>query len=1245
MACIEPCISKQAELLRLVFKKTHTNHRYRSILYNVLISITTLTMKQKNPSWQFWIDRGGTFTDVIALTPESHTLTRKLLSENPECYQDAAIQAIKDLMGNRKNQQIAAIKMGTTVGTNALLEGKGEKTALLINKGFRDCLKISYQNRPDIFALKIQRPSSLYSHVLEISGRIDSHGQIIEPLDHDSIRNQLLKLHNKGIKSLAIVTMHSWKNPQHEGEIGDIAKDIGFQHISLSHQISPLMKIVARGHTTVIDAYLSPVLKHYVKQFCLGLKENALNAEQLLFMQSNGGLTQAQQFRGKDCILSGPAGGMIGAIASSESAGINHIISFDMGGTSTDVAHYAGELERDYEAEIANIRLHVPMLAIHTVAAGGGSILNFDGQRYRVGPKSAGANPGPAGYRKGGPLTVTDANIMLGKLPLFPKVFGENGNLSLDKEKVETLFHQLAEQIQLQCGDQRTAYQVAEGFIDVAVENMASAIKKISQQKGYQISDYSLCCFGAAAGQHACKVADRLNMKQIVIHPHSGLLSAYGMGLADQRLIKTRSLEIAWNELNDKTLSNFARQLEAFALDEIRQNLDSQIRLQSELKIKVRFSGTNTALETPLSDLQTIKEQFLQHYKQQFGFVYDDKPLIAESISAEIVAKIGYRENNSIAFSGQDGQPVLITQMYSQQQFWNTPVFQRQDLNSQTRLTGPCIVVDTTSTIVIEPGWQLQLDGQFNLILKRYQFADKPARQHKQSVDPVLLEIFNQRFTSIAEQMGHVLQKTAYSVNIKERLDFSCAIFDTDGDLVANAPHIPVHLGSMSDSVKSLLMSESVDIQENQVYLLNSPYHGGTHLPDITVISPVFIQHQLVFFLASRGHHADVGGINPGSMPANSQHISEEGVLSQGLLIVDNGHFLENEIMDWLSNGEYPARNPQQNCADLRAQVAANQNGIQEIGQMVAHFGLDTVIVYMQFIQQNAKHCMENCILNLSNGSFSSIMDDGSRISVKIEIDRKTKKAIIDFSGSSKPRKSNFNAPFSVTKAAVLYVFRTLINDQIPLNEGCLQPLQIIMPEQCFLNCQYPQAVVAGNVETSQMIVDCLYAALGQLAAAQGSMNNFSFGNEDYQYYETICGGTGAGPGFSGCDAIQSHMTNSRMTDAEVLEWRYPVRLEQFSIRENSGGSGKWAGGNGVCRRIKFLEPMTVSILSNHRIYPPWGIAGGQAASCGNNLLISTNGVPQTLSSCCEIKLNRNESIEIQTPGGGGYAPIQSNQQ
>jgi 5-oxoprolinase (ATP-hydrolysing) len=1195
-----------------------------------------------NQHWQFWIDRGGTFTDVVALSPQSRILTGKFLSENPACYDDAALYAIEQFLADSEHKTIQSIRMGTTVGTNALLERKGSSTALLVTSGFKDSLAIGYQNRPDIFALHIIKPQPLYTCAVEIKERVNAQGQVLQALDEADTVIQLKQLFAQGVQSLAVVLMHSWIYPEHELQIAHWARQIGFQQISLSHQVSPFMKLVRRGDTTVLDAYLSPVLRRYVDRFNQGVR-NLSDSAQILFMQSNGGLIEGEHFQGKDCILSGPAGGIIGAVHTARQTGFDKIIAFDMGGTSTDVAHYAGEFERINETEIAGIRLQTPMLNIHTVAAGGGSILQFDGLRCRVGPESAGANPGPACYRKGGPLTVTDANVLLGKLPLFPAVVGERGNELLDRDRVAILFTELAEHINRQTGECKTALEIAEGFIDIAVENMAAAIKRISVQKGYDVSSYALCCYGAAGGQHACKVADRLEMQTIILHPLAGVLSAYGMGVACIRVLKEQSMEKNWSEMQEPDFEAAFYQLDQMAQDELQLQSSSGHSVTRVAKVMVRYIGTDTALEVHFATKEQMAEAFQQQYQQQFGFCYTDKPLICEGLSVELIVDSHIAHSVSIpAHEKMSQEPVMHTDLFSAGQLWQAPVWQRSQLVAQQVVKGPAVILEPTSTLVIEPGWRVRLDADHSLILTRYQDLMTRQVECTERPDPILLEIFNRQFMSIAEQMGFVLQQTAHSVNIKERLDFSCAVFDAEGRLIANAPHIPVHLGSMGESVTALMRAPHIHLAADEVYLINSPFSGGTHLPDITVIMPVFSDSDatVLFFLAARGHHADVGGKTPGSMPSDSDHIDQEGVISDGMVIVKNGKFQHQVVMEWLQSSSNPARNPAQNIADLQAQIAACHKGKVELFKLIRDYSLNTVLRYMTFVRDHAAESVRRRLRQLHSGGFKNTLDQGSVIQIQVSVDPVLAEAVIDFSGTSIQQTHNFNAPAAVCKAAVMYVFRILVADDIPLNSGCMEPLKIILPKGCFLHPVYPAAVVAGNVETSQQIVDTLLAALGQLAASQGTMNNVSFGHDRVQYYETICGGSGAGEGFDGCDAVQTHMTNSRITDPEVLEWRFPVLLEEFSIRTDSGGRGRWRGGNGVVRRIQFLENMTVSILSGRRLTQPLGLCKGQPGRSGINRWIRVQGEHVILPSCVTIEVEKGDKLEIMTPGGGGFGDV-----
>ncbi len=1183
--------------------------------------------------WQFWIDRGGTFTDVVARRPDGAILTHKLLSENPERYADAAIAGIRELLGVRSGpipaHLIEAVKMGTTVATNALLERKGERTALFITRGFRDALRIAYQNRPRLFDRHIVLPEMLYSKVVEVEERVGARGEVVLPLNEEQAEADLRRVYGEGYRSIAIVFMHGYRFPEHERKIADAAKRIGFTQISVSHVVSPLMKLVGRGDTSVVDAYLSPILRRYVEQVA-----SELGAVRLLFMQSNGGLTDARRFQGKDAILSGPAGGIVGAVRTSAAAGFERIIGFDMGGTSTDVSHYAGEFEREFETRVAGVRMRAPMMSIHTVAAGGGSILQFDGSRYRVGPDSAGANPGPACYRRGGPLTVTDANVMLGKIQpaYFPKVFGPNGDEALDVTAVESRFSQLTNEIK----DGRTAEQVAEGFVQIAVGNMANAIKHISVQRGHDITRYTLCCFGGAAGQHACLVADALAMTRVFIHPHAGVLSAYGMGLADQVAMRSRAVEA---RLEGCDLEEVAEALASEAREELVKQGIGADRVHVVRRVHLKYEGTDTALMVNLGASADMLRDFEAAYRKQFSFLMPGRPLIAEAVSVEAIAVGQVHQERPVAPRGE-AKVAERVRMFSGGRWYGAPLYRREDLGPGNTVNGPAIIAEANATTVVEPEWRATVTDLDHLVLERVT-PRRTASAVGTRVDPVMLEIFNNLYMSIAEQMGLRLQNTAYSVNIKERLDFSCALFDAEGNLIANAPHMPVHLGSMSESIKTVIRLNAGKMKPGNVYVLNAPYNGGTHLPDVTVITPVFQSNDVLFYVGSRGHHADIGGITPGSMPPGSKVVEEEGVLIDNFLLVEEGRFREKETVALLTGGKHPVRNIKQNIADLQAQIAANEKGVQELHRMVEHFSLDVVRAYMRHVQDNAEESVRRVLGVLKDGEFALPMDCGATLKVTVRIGAGRRSARIDFTGTSAQMPNNFNAPSSVAMAAVLYVFRTLVDDEIPLNSGCLKPLEVVIPEGCMLRPRYPAAVVAGNVETSQCITETLYGALGVLACGQGTMNNFTFGNARYQYYETVGGGSGAGPGFDGADVVQIHMTNSRLTDPEVLEWRFPVRLESFEIRHGSGGRGRWRGGNGAVRRMRFLEPMTAAILSGHRLVRPHGLAGGAAGEPGRNYVLRIDGGRTELGPFDQTEMAAGDVFVIESPGGGGYGTIE----
>lgn len=1199
--------------------------------------------KTSSRRWQFWIDRGGTFTDIVGRRPDGSLVTAKLLSENPEQYRDAAVEGIRRLLGLAAGEpitpaQVECVKMGTTVATNALLERKGDRTLLVTTRGFRDALRIAYQARPKLFERHIVLPELLYERVVEAQERVGAHGDVLQPLDEAALRRELRCAFDAGIRALAVVFMHGYRYPAHEQAAARIAREIGFTQVSASHEVSPLMKLVSRGDTTVVDAYLSPILRRYVDQVA-----QQMPGVRLFFMQSSGGLTEAHRFQGKDAILSGPAGGIVGMVRTAVAGGHPKVIGFDMGGTSTDVSHYAGEFERAFETQVAGVRMRAPMMSIHTVAAGGGSILGFDGARLRVGPESAGANPGPASYRRGGPLAVTDANVMLGKIQPahFPKVFGPAADAALDRDAVVAKFEALAREVRERTGRDASAESIAEGFLQIAVQNMANAIKRISVARGYDVTQYTLQCFGGAGGQHACLVADALGMARVFVHPLAGVLSAYGMGLADQIAMREASLELP---LDEAGLAAAEARLAQLGDDAARELADQGVPRDAVLlhrRVHIRYQGTDTALVVACGTLADIRHDFELAYRQRFAFLMPDRMLVIEAVSVEAVGAGERHEAAADAGAAPGHRPAPDTLVRMHAGAWlDAGLFVRESLVPGATIDGPAIIAEKNATTVVEPGWRATLSAAGPIELAR---VLPRATQHAigTDADPVMLEVFNNLFMNIAEQMGLRLQNTAYSVNIKERLDFSCALFDAEGQLIANAPHMPVHLGSMSESIKTVI-ARNPAMRPGDVYVLNDPYHGGTHLPDVTVVTPVYLEPadgKPSFYVASRGHHADIGGISPGSMPPFSKTIDEEGVLFDNFLLVRDGVMREAELTAQLRSGPYPARNPQQTIADLRAQIAANEKGVQELKAMVAQFGRATVAAYMKHVQDNAEESVRRVITALKDGQFTLPLDNGAQIVVKVTVHAKERGATIDFSGTSAQLSNNFNAPKSVTMAAVLYVFRTLVDDEIPLNAGCLKPLKVIVPEGCMLNPRPPAAVVAGNVETSTCVTNALYGALGVMAAGQCTMNNFTFGNETHQYYETISGGSGAGPGFAGTSVVQTHMTNSRLTDPEVLEFRFPVRLESYEIRQGSGGAGRWPGGDGGVRRVRFLEPMTASILSNGRKVPAFGSHGGQAGALGINRIERRDGRIELLDHIGSAAMQPGDLFIVETPGGGGYGP------
>jgi 5-oxoprolinase (ATP-hydrolysing) len=1194
-------------------------------------------MSASQGGWRFWIDRGGTFTDVVAQRPDGRLVLHKLLSENPGGYADAAVHGIRELLklphGPIPAGLVAEVKMGTTVATNALLERKGDRTLLLITRGFRDALRIGYQNRPRLFDRKIVLPTPLYERVVEADERVSAQGEILKPLDESTCREALQQAFADGVRSVAIVLMHGYRYPAHEQRLAVLARELGFTQVSTSGETSALMKLVGRGDTTVADAYLSPILRRYVDEVSRELGAGV----PLSFMQSNGGLISATRFQGKDAILSGPAGGIVGMARTAQAAGFDHVIGFDMGGTSTDVSHFAGTYERSFETEIAGVRLRAPMMNIYTVAAGGGSICRFDGARFRVGPESAGANPGPASYRRDGPLTITDCNVMTGKLQpeIFPAVFGARGDQPLDAAAVHEKFHALAEQVAAAMGRRLDPIAIAEGFLTIAVENMANAIKKVSVARGYDVSGYTLACFGGAGGQHACLVADALGMTRIMIHPLAGVLSAYGMGLADSRLMKQATVEAPLEPALMKRLNELADELSRSGAAELAAQRISAERVRAEVRVYIKYRGSDTALEVEHGSLEELTQGFEVAYRRRFAFTMPGVPLMVESVAVE---SIGRSEGSDASVAPptalKDAVPARTVVAHMAGRAHSTPVYDRAALPVGQRIDGPAVIFDVASTTVVEPGWAAMHSARGDLILDRIEA--KANRTSSAEVDPVRLEVYNNLFMSIAEQMGLALQNTAYSVNIKERLDFSCALFDADGALIANAPHMPVHLGSMGDSVRAAL---AVQPKPGDVIALNNPYRGGTHLPDVTVVMPVFDEQgqKILFNVAARGHHADIGGSTPGSMPSNSKTLDEEGVLIDNFLLVSKGRFREQEFRALLASGPYPARNPDQNLGDIRAQVAACARGAEELLRLMSEAGREVVLSYMRHVRANAAASVRRMLANLPDGQFRYELDDGAAVEVQITVDRDAGRARIDFTGTSDQQPTNFNAPASICRAAVLYVLRTLLDDDIPMNDGCLEPIDLIIPNGSLLKPRYPAAVVAGNVETSQVVTDALYGATGRLAAAQGTMNNFTFGNATHQYYETICGGSGAGPGFDGTSAVHTHMTNSRLTDPEVLEWRFPVLVDAFYIRSGSGGTGRWHGGDGVVRRIQFLEPMTASLLANRRRVAPFGLEGGGPGALGKARLLRANGQTLELGPTVEVEVGVGDIFVIETPGGGGF--------
>ena len=1200
--------------------------------------------------WQFWIDRGGTFTDLVARAPDGGLTTHKLLSENPGRYRDAAIAGIKAVLGVAPGEPIPPglvdqVKMGTTVATNALLERKGERTLLVVNRGFGDLLRIGNQARPRLFDLHVTLPTLLYERVAELPGRVGIDGGEVEPLDEDAARAAFADARADGIAACAIALIHAWKYPDMERRLKALAEEAGFAQVSASHEVSPLLRLVPRGDTTVVDAYLSPILRRYVEQVA-----SELGGVKLYFMQSNGGLAQAGRFGGKDAILSGPAGGIVGAARTAEMAGLHRIIGFDMGGTSTDVALYDGAFERAYETEVAGVRMRAPMMAINTVAAGGGSVLHFDGARIRVGPDSAGANPGPACYRRGGPLTVTDANVCVGKIQPrhFPPIFGPEANAPLDAETVRTQFAALADEVARATGTPRQdPREVAEGFLRIAIANMANAIKQVSVQKGHDATRFALQCFGGAGGQHACLVADELGMETVFIHPYAGVLSAYGMGLADQTVLREQAAEQPLTPEALPALHALADQLaDAARAALLEQGAAGRIGIKRA--VHLRYAGTEAALPVPLTDLPGILAAFTDAHRARFGFATPDRAVIAEAVAVEATAAGETVDEPELAARDGGGpDPIDHVSVWSGGAEHRAPVFDRTALRAGDRLPGPALVREANATTAVEPGWTAEVTARNHMLLRRTAPLPSRVAQDSGKADPVLLELFNNLFMNVAEQTGAVLQNTSQSVNIKERLDFSCAIFDAEGGLVANAPHVPVHLGAMGESVRTVLRSRAASLRPGDVVALNNPFNGGTHLPDVTVITPVFDEggQAIRFFVGSRGHHADVGGTTPGSTPPDSRTLDDEGVVIDDFLLVDTGTFRETEFRALLSGARHPARSPDVNVADIKAQVAANERGVQELARVVHQYGWDTVQGYMRHVMDNAEEGVRRAIARIApamakaggDGVFEYRMDNGAPLRVAVTLDAEARTATVDFTGTGPQDAGNFNAPPAVLRAVVLYVFRCLVGEDLPLNDGCLKPIRIVLPPGTFLSPEPGAAVVAGNTEVSQAACNALFGALGTLACSQATMNNVLFGDATRQYYETICGGMGASPDQPGASAVQTHMTNTRMTDPEILELRYPVRLETFAIRRGSGGAGAQTGGDGSIRRIRFLEPMTTVVVASRRAVPPFGLGGGTDGAPGRQWVERADGSRQEMTGTDRAELRPGDAFVIETPGGGGY--------
>ena len=1181
--------------------------------------------------WRFWLDRGGTFIDIVAISPQGHMLIKKTLSENT----GGGLQAVREILSLPSKaripaSQVAEIRIGTTIATNALLERKGEKMALAVTRGFADALIIGNQTRPRLFELDIRRNAPLWERIVEIDERLSPKGTVIRPLNENSAVESFTRLRQQGIKALAIVLMHGFLHPKHEKRLVRLAEKIGFSRVIAGYKAAALIKYIPRAHTTVADAYLSATVAAYSDS----IRRQCETGVRLLLMQSNGALGNIQTVRAVHTVLSGPAGGMIGMQRTAKKAGFTRAIGFDMGGTSTDVSLNNADLR--LENSVAGVPLFAPMIDIHTIAAGGGSIVRYKDGRLLVGPQSAGANPGPACYRNGGPLTVTDCNVLLGKLrgEFFPAVFGKARNQLLNEAAVHKKFEQEARKTGL------TPTALAEGYLRVAVENMAGAIRRVSVARGIDPRSGALIAFGGAAGQHACALADAVGIRRVVISRHACVLSAWGIGMADIGVIKQRSMEC---ELNSPHLRTVLGELARQAINELPRQSAASDNKKITMRLRCRYEGVDSILPVVWRERNAaaMRADFEKIHKTRYGYHEPAKKIIAAVAEAEVKI-IGKPIKNTLLLKKNTApakiqeSPVVFAGRARQTAFYDW-----RKLSPQTRIIGPAVVLDDWNTVVIDPQWHAVVANDGDLSLSRKTKIKKKYQRR----DPAMIEVFNNRFTAIAEQMGEMLRNTATSVNIRERLDFSCALFDGNGRLVANAPHMPVHLGSMSESVCAVLKKQPPGLLRGDVFMLNSPYEGGTHLPDITLIRAGILdnkRNKLDYFVAARGHHADIGGISAGSMPADSQHIEEEGVLLPLCRLTKNGKFLEKEILHELKTAAYPARSPAQNIADLRAQIAALTIGVSEMRRAAAEFGDATVLVFLRLVQKNAEQAACRLLQKLKSGKGESRLDDGSVIQVNITVDKEHGRAIFDFRGTSGSHSGNFNAPSAVARAAVIYTLRTLLGEDMPLNDGLMKPVKLIIPAGGLLSPRPPAAVAAGNVETSQNIVDAIFAALGVCAAAQGTCNNFTVGFPGKQYYETVCGGMGAGKNFNGASAVQVHMTNSRASDPEVLEWNYPLRLEEFSFRQGSGGNGKNRGGNGAIRRIRFLTDGEANILSSHRHIAPAGIKGGGNGKCGQNAVHRADGKIEKLGGCAKVAMKAGDEFIIKTPGGGGYGKVEN---